>query len=104
MSTVQEHEGNLVIVDDWHSDYLKPAQYRQYWPVGVKAKDYQHLIGKEARWYPVWPGEYEVTLLHGAICKIALEHGANTRPCFIEERKLKKPRGAKAWQYGKWVY
>lgn len=95
MSECIEYKGKLVIRDDWESLWSEPIRIRRYWPTGLLAKDFPHFIDKQAN--PYGTGLYLVNRQY-----VALEERGETKPVFVENEKIKKPRWAKYYRNGKW--
>ena len=93
-----EHKGQIVIRGDWSSDFTKPVTIREYWPTGLVASGYLHLIGKKAHHTGI-PWIYRV---EGIGIEITLKDREKTRPVYVESKKIKKPKWAVRYRSGKW--
>jgi hypothetical protein len=100
MAIVGEYKGEIVIIDDWSTGFNEPIRFRTYWPVGVSAKDYSFLIGKQAHYGG--GGSYRVDNT-----TVFLKGGMEARSIYTEEEPLKPPRKTKyvtqwTWYKGSW--
>jgi len=57
-------------------------------------------VGKQAT--SIAPGIYRVVLGPSVFRFVELIHGPSTRPTYYEERPIKKPRGYRKYEYGRW--
>lgn len=105
--TIAVHNGKLVLIDDWQTQWDEPVQARNYWPTSVTYSEIEHsqYIGKECRNYA--PGLYQFSL-DGVPLFIALENRGATTAVHRETRPVPKPRrktGGYGWKWsmGQWV-
>lgn len=92
--------GRLFVKDIWQNKWTEPIRFRQYWPTGLYSDEFSYLIGKELEY--VGYGRYRTTGNTYSSLLIELECGGQTKPTFIDEEVIKKPKRAKEWRDGAW--
>jgi len=100
-STIVEHDGFIYIEDPWGTMWSEPIKYKCCWPTGLRASQYQHLIGKPCFWDRI--GSDGTYTIEGGL-KIRLEHSGQTKPDtkYTIEKPIPKPKGYKVWRNGQW--
>jgi len=100
MITLEERNGYLYIVSS-DPDFDIPMLRRLWYPVGVRAADYQEHIGQEMR--PLGGGLYRPAEGVSRI-KYRLIEGGATLPEFNETEPILPPktRVPTRWRYGRW--
>jgi hypothetical protein len=95
---IVEKNGRLCLKDSWATDFNKPERYRVYWPTGIMASDYPHLVGRMAHY--IGGGLYQPA--DGPA--VALENRAETHPdaTLTETEPIKRPKWAKSYHNGEW--
>ncbi|MDD5068725.1 MAG: hypothetical protein PHN89_03955 [Candidatus Pacebacteria bacterium] len=99
---IGELDGKLVVIDDWIPQWDKPINQRLYYPTGVSASEYAHLIGVEVKYYcdGVYFTRSNYISTNGV--RIILENAGKTKPIKSDLKPIPKSRGFKEYRYGAW--
>lgn len=90
-----ERDGELMIATPWEKMSSEPISYRLFYPTGLDASCFTHLIGKDARYDGC--GTYVVG---GEV--IPLKENEATLPAHRETKPVKRPAWGKSYKDGEW--
>lgn len=96
-SKLEIHDGQLCIVENWHSDYETPQMVRLFWPTGIPAHKGEWYVGEEVEPSGHGNGSYIVISTKQFV---NLKDGGTTTPIHRETQPIKPPsRGGKGWRW-----
>ena len=93
---VGEWNGQTVVMAEWQTDWNRPVQLRQYWPITAWSGYFE--LGEHVTY---WRDGLWTTRMG----YLQMPNGAGTVAVHVEERPLAQPTRSKRWHYecGEWT-